>query len=54
MIDYCYCSEMEVFLILNTNKELYIFERFNPSNQLLIKLDDCLPYKLKNLNFNKF
>jgi hypothetical protein len=54
MVDYHYCAELELMFILNSNRELYIFERSNSGNQVLIKLEEMLPYKLRNLNFNRF
>lgn len=53
ILDYHYCSELQVLLVLNSNKELYLFERNDPTNYAMVDLSECLPYKLKGLAFTK-
>ena len=52
LLDYHYCSELEVILILNSRKELYLFERLQPSNCAMLDLEAGLPNKLKGLHLN--
>ena len=54
LLTYHYCHELEVFVVLSSNKQLCIFERLNPSNQVMLRIEDYLPHKLKNLNFHRF
>lgn len=41
-------------MILNSNREIFIFSRHDISNYASIDLTEYLPYKLKGLSFNKF
>jgi len=54
VLDFDYCSELEILIILNNKNEVYVIERLNPANYTVIKITDYLPAKLKNISFNKF
>jgi hypothetical protein len=54
IIQHDYCSRFEVLILLNNRNEVVIAERLNLANYVVIRLAECLPFKLQHLSFTRF